>query len=507
MKLLTLGLVAAAACGAGAYPVIDDTPTRVQTPLKVDMRPVGTLRPKAIGEVSASRWTIDCAGMDREHCDWNAIREYLAPLGIPRMRQQAGWARCEKDPGKYDFAWLDQAVFDAKKMGIDTWLELSYGNPAYPGGGTRQLAGGFPSTPEGQAAWDRWVEAIVTHYRGTVRDFCIWNEPDLKVKSITNEVAFTVDFAIGFAIRTGEIVKRIVPDARISAFALAHARPEWVEPFVKGLAERGKLGLFYNIAYHHYSKNPDNPVGYEPIEKSREIVERLAPGLKLMQGEGGTWSEWGAAGALRMLPWTEFSQAKYDLRRSLGDLGHGDDTDVFHICDLEYRTSGFHDGLVRYGLVKTTGQADGFRVLKVKMSYYAIQNAVSVFNDGLECLDRRTTSRVSGFSQGYVCDWRDRRSGTPVVLFWEGKDIPTDSGETKAVEVSVSAPPLASPVWVDVLSGNAYRIDAARIRAEDGRTVYSVPGYDSPTFITDRSVLTLDESWEARWLREQEEAK
>jgi len=208
-----------------------------------------------------------------------------------------------------------------------------------------------------------------------------------------------------------------------------------------------------------------------------------------------------------MLPWTEFSQAKYDLRRSLGDLGHGDDTDVFHICDLEYRTSGFHDGLVRYGLVKTTGQADGFRVLKVKMSYYAIQNAVSVFNDGLECLDRRTTSRVSGFSRGYVCDWRDRRSGTPVVLFWEGKDIPTDSGETKAVEVSVSAPPLASPVWVDVLSGNAYRIDAARIRAEGGRTVYSVPGYDSPTFITDRSVLTLDESWEARWLREQDEAK
>ena len=157
--------------------------------------------------------------------------------------------------------------------------------------------------------------------------------------------------------------------------------------------------------------------------------------------------------------------------------------------------------------MKTTGQADGFRVLKVKMSYYAIQNAVSVFNDDLACLDRRTTSRVSGFSQGYVCDWRDRQSGTPVVVFWEGKDIPTDSGETKTVEVSVSAPPFETPVWVDVLSGNAYRIAPAQIRAVNGRTVYSVPGYDSPTFITDRSVLTLDESWEARWLREQEEAK
>ena len=137
MRLSIFLFALSAATLASAAPDVDSTSTFVQPPLKVDMRLVGTLRPKSVGEVSASRWTIDCATLDREHYDWRAIREYLAPLGIPRMRQQAGWARCEKDPGKYDFAWLDQAVFDAKRMGIDTWLELSYGNPAYPGGGTR----------------------------------------------------------------------------------------------------------------------------------------------------------------------------------------------------------------------------------------------------------------------------------------------------------------------------------------------------------------------------------
>ena len=100
MSIFVVALAAAPLVSAA--PVIDDTPTRVQTPLKVGMRPVGTLRPKAVGEVSASRWTIDGATLDREHYDWRAIREYLPPLGIPRMRQQAGWARCEKDPGKYD---------------------------------------------------------------------------------------------------------------------------------------------------------------------------------------------------------------------------------------------------------------------------------------------------------------------------------------------------------------------------------------------------------------------
>ena len=238
---VTLGCVLLATAGS-AVPVIDNTPTRVQTPLRANRRLVGTLKPKPVGEISTSRWTVDCAGMDREHVDWRSIREYAAPLGIARMRQQAGWARCEKDPGRYDFAWLDQAVFDAKRMGISTWLELSYGNPAYKGGGGRQLGAGFPTSEEGLAAWDRWVEKIVTHYKGTVRDFCVWNEPDLFEQ---NDPAF----AVGFAIRTAEIIKRIEPEASIAAFALSSCKKSFVEPFVRELARRGKAQLFTSLAY------------------------------------------------------------------------------------------------------------------------------------------------------------------------------------------------------------------------------------------------------------------
>jgi len=189
-------LAGLAAALAQAQPVIDDSPTRVQTTLKVDLRPVGTLRPKAVGEVSATRWTLDCGGMDREHADWRAVREYVAPLGIARIRQQGGWARTEKDPGKYDFSWLDQVVFDAKKRGISVWMELSYGNPMYPGGGGRQLAAGIPRSEEGLAAWDRWVEAMARRYKGTVTDWCVWNEPDIVHAKNSPEEAAT------FAIRT-----------------------------------------------------------------------------------------------------------------------------------------------------------------------------------------------------------------------------------------------------------------------------------------------------------------
>ena len=486
---LLFGVAAALVATGYAQPVIDDTPTRVQTTLRVPWRQAGTLRPKAVGEMSSSRWTVDCACMDRENVDWRAIREYVAPLGIARMRQQAGWARCEREPGAYDFAWLDQAILDAKKMGIDTWLEFSYGNPIYPGGGGRQLSGGFPTSDVALKAWDKWIEATVTHYKGVVKDFCIWNEPDLNRRHDPLETS-------RFVIRTAEIVKRIEPEARIAAFALCTANRRFVEPFVKELARTGKQHLFTSIAYHHYADNPDR--GYALIESCKKIIAQHAPGLKMNEGEGGTQSEWCRTGALSGIHWSELTQAKYNLRRALGDLGHGDDTEVFHMCDIEYRTSNFHDGLVRYGLLKTAGQAKAYRIYKVKMSYYAVQNAVSVFNDALKCLDCRTTSTVSEPEKTFVCDWVDRKTGTPLAVFWDRTGRPSDENVTRSVELRLKAAPFAHPVWVDVLTGDAYEIPADKVRKDGAETVYTVPCYDSPAFVTDRGILDLDASWFVR---------
>lgn len=478
---------------AVAAPVIDDSPTRVQTTLDPGLELLGVLRPKSVSEISSSRWTLDCAGMDREHADWRAIKEYVAPLGISRIRVQAGWARCEKDPGVYDFAWLDQIVFDAQRQGIKVWMELSYGNPSYPGGGGRQLGAGLPSSKEGLEAWDRWVFQLARRYKGVVSDWCIWNEPNKRRSGITPMMA------VEFAIRTAEIVKRETPEASIAAFALSWAEKEYVEPFVKELQKRGKTGLFTSVAYHHYKANPDD--GYDAVEECRAVIARYTPSLKMWQGEGGTWSEWGAVGALRQLPWTELKQAKYDLRRSLGDLGHGDDTSVFHICDLEYRTSAYHDGLVRYGLLKTTGQADGYRVLKVKTAYYAIQNAVSIFNDALSCCGKLTTSQIEGLERGYVCDWLDPKGETTIAVFWDASAMPTDENIVKSVRISVSGKSLTNPVWCDLLTGNVYAVPPERVKREGDVTVYEVPAYDSPTFIADRSVVEIVEPWEVTWKR------
>ena len=278
---------------------------------------------------------------------------------------------------------------------------------------------------------------------------------------------------------------------------MTEADPKWIEPFVKELEKRGKAYLFNTIAYHHYKHNPD--AGYEEVEESRRIVARHTPNIRLMQGEGGTQSEWCRNGALSNVFWTELTQAKYDLRRSLGDLGHGDDTEVFHLCDLEYRAVKRHYGLLRYGLLKTAGQADGFRVLKVKTAYYAIQNAVSVFNDALECLSpERTGSTLQGVENCVVYDWKDRETDTPVVVFWDASAMPSNDNITRQATVSVAGNPIQNPVWVDLLTGNVYKIEESHIERSEGRTVYTVPVYDSPAFITSQDILALDQSWFVR---------
>jgi len=469
------------ACAACAQ-VIDDSDTRVQTTLNPGLKRIGTLRPKGVHEIGTSRWTLGCETMDREYTDYDTFKEYLPPLGIKRIRLQGGWARTEKDPGIYDFAWLDHIIDDARSRGLEIWLETSYGNPAYPGGGGRTLSGGFPASEEGLAAWDKWVELMATRYKGKVRDWSVWNEPELRN---ANKPELIFDFNI----RTAGIIKRIIPDARIASLSICAPTKEIIEPFVRTLVERRKQDLFTWIVYHHYVKNPDEK--YEVVVEAREFVRTHIPHLKLWQGESGTQSEWCGAGALSKYPWTELTQAKWNTRRMLGDIGHGSDSSVFSAADLDYRTTSFHNGLVRYGLIKTAGAAQGYRVLKVKTAYYAVQNVVSVFNDALEWIPDFACA-VKCAKPLAVFGHRDVASGRPVCVFWDKSGVPSNANDTVTATLTVAKAAFSEPVWVDVITGGVHEIPPDRVAREGDATVFSgIPVYDAPAFIADKALLSI----------------
>ena len=117
--------------------------------------------------------------MDRDYTIFENWKEYLAPLGAKKIRLQAGWGKTDKGNGNYDFHWLDEIVDGVIAAGVEPWLQTSYGNEAYEGGGSPYLGGAIPGSPEALQAWDNWVRAMVKRYAGKVKIWEIWNEPDL----------------------------------------------------------------------------------------------------------------------------------------------------------------------------------------------------------------------------------------------------------------------------------------------------------------------------------------
>ena len=168
-----------AGCATQAGVELSTAPDRVESPLRVNMKRVGTLAPRGVKDIRSSNWTLGCEVLDRDFAKFDEYKRFLAPLGIKKIRLQAGWAKCERVKGVYDFSWLDHQVDYALAQGIAPMLETDYGNPVYEGGGGWDLAGGFPTSEEGLAGWDAWVDALSKHFSGRVKDWAMWNEPDI----------------------------------------------------------------------------------------------------------------------------------------------------------------------------------------------------------------------------------------------------------------------------------------------------------------------------------------
>jgi len=67
----------------------------------------------------------------------------------------------------------------------------------------------------------------------------------------------------------------------------------------------------------------------------KQSLDKYAPNVKLRQGENGAPSSSGyGRGALGDYDWTEVSQAKWNVRRMLGDLGHDIESSILGIVEM-----------------------------------------------------------------------------------------------------------------------------------------------------------------------------
>ena len=474
MTVALLGPVLIAICSMGWTQMIDRTDSRVQTTLKTGWKCLGTIQPRSVGEIDAGQnWTLGCETLCRDYIYWDTYKDYVAPLGIKTIRLQGGWAKTEKVQGVYDFAWLDYVIDDALAKGLEIWLETDYGNPIYEGAGTADLGAGFPTSEVGLAAWDRWVEALATRYKDRASKWAMWNEPDIGVKKTPEMIA-------NFNIRTAEIIKRIIPDARIGALSLARIDPTYLDACLKVIADQGKLNLFEWVIYHGYTKNPDD--AYKNVEAMKEVVGKYEPQLKMWQGENGCPSERATKFALSGHDWSELTQAKWNTRRMLGDLGHDCISSVFTICDFDHAGREIN----RKGLLKIN---DKRNLAKVKMAYYAVQNVVAVFDNNLV--------RQQDYACTIECEqpitwfaYRHEKADADLLVFWNGTTFPLDTNDTLPATIRVEGGKFADPVWADVITGRIHEIpEDCKSLAAGTMVLKNIPTYDGPVIITDRKVV------------------
>lgn len=445
----------------------------------ITWRALGRISARSAQEIGGSSWSIGAETLDRGYADFDQYRRYLGALGAKRVRLQAGWARCERSPGTYDFSWLDEAVDGALAQGVQPWLELSYGNSLYAGGGDPSLGGGFPRSPTALAAWDRWCRALVEHFSGRVREWQVWNEPDINQQGTATAKEYVELF-----VRTAEIIRAVQPHGSVWALALARA-PEYAADFLSGMSAKGKLDLVDAITFHGYPRNPDD-IGL--LERLRAECEKTNRAIPLRQGETGAPSRFQANFALSRIRWSETTQAKWDLRRMLVHHAQGIPFNLFTLCDLHYGRDSIGSEIRRNykGLLESNPDLS---IHHVKAVYRAAQCVFAVFDDrlqpiaGLRCI---TTALQSVAVSGY----RDGTGRGDVVAAWFNDAPPGESSHVSEVAITVAGVCFQEPVLVDVRTGIVYAIPSdAWSHDRHGVTFDSLPVYDSPVLVAEKGIL------------------
>ncbi|MBQ8357428.1 MAG: beta-galactosidase [Clostridia bacterium] len=410
----------------------------------------GKLPAFAAKDIPFSRVGIGFEKLDRDVFDPNKAYDKVARIGVKKIRIQSGWARTEKQEGVYDFAWLDEIVDNLLSRGLEPWICLCYGNPVYTDLAKPVFgAVGCPpiSTEREMSAWLSYVKATVTHYKGRVNLFEIWNEPDCNYswRHCENEEIDHLRNATEygeFACRTAIAIKEANEEALAMGFALGHvADLEYVN---RALA----TGLYRHldlVSFHSYT--PDEQKRRHNAHQLKLLINRYNPKTGLVQGETGAQSRSDGNGAMKGFAWTPEKQTKALLRGLVGDLAEGVVfTSYFSTMDMIEALKGRLADKATYldygyfGVIGAefdeNGRSSG--VYKEKPSYYALQALASLFQgnfepcaipyrreelpsrrvNGTDCADK--TVQIEGFRL---------HDGTEALVYWNAVDLLTATYE------------------------------------------------------------------------------
>jgi hypothetical protein len=302
----------------------------------------------------------------------------------------------------------------------------------------------------------------------------VWNEPN-------HGKGNTPTIYANLLVRTAKVIRREQPQAHVLAMSLAGVDWGFTDTVLKILASQGQIELVDEVTYHPYARNPDT--SYEAVAKLRDVIGTYSKRIIIRQGENGAPSERRRTKALRNYDWTESSQAKWALRRLLGDLGRDIPSSYFSIMDMKYP-----DEMNRKGLLYSR---EDQTVAYAKPAYYALQNLAAVFD--------ATLVRVVDYDYHSDCSeslsvfgYAHRSLHWQVVTIWLDGEVPSDNNTKTAVDLQLPTGRFSTPVYVDLRTGITHEIPAAQWEQQaTGCRFRGIPCYDSPILIAERNLIPI----------------
>ena len=427
-----------------------------------------------------SYWSVGCETLDRGYSDFEKYKEFVGRTGVGYGRLQSGWAKTEQEKGKYDFLWLDKQVDGLLEQGVHPWICLCYGNPAYSDDGYDLNAKLFGDGPV-MDAWLHYVKTIVKRYKGKVAMWEVWNEPDY-----TKGLPFYATYANLF-VRTAKAIRDVDPNAKIAAFGACapnRDRQDYMKKCLDIIKERGALKYIDYITYHPYYELPElvNP----SFLRYKEMIASYSDKIELVQGETGCPGQLEFGHALKDRPWTEYSQAKWDLRQMMNHFGLGVRFyNVFTMVDLNYGWMMQSFGLVRMQLDATP--------VYLRPKFYAVQHITSLITPDITPDNTVTIKTECG--RKVACVGLKKDGKTIGCALWLSDRRPSDSLERQKCPVEIDGVKFEKPVYVDMLDGKVYSLGIDRLHGAFDETTTIIPElplWDSPIVLINRADVPMD---------------
>lgn len=472
---------------------------------------IGEIRPKTAKEVKSSRIGIGFEKLDRNVFQPEGCYGFLESLGAKWVRIQSGWARTESEKGVYRFEWLDEIVDSLLEHGLIPWMCLCYGNELYDKTTCNKTgAVGCPPvlTEEAKAAWDRYVRATAEHYRGRVKYYEVWNEPDgpwcWKHGPSGTEYG-------EYVVRTGKVIRTADPSAKILAGATCMRELD----FLCDALEAGMGDWIDDVTYHNYSTDIENGVT-EVMLARRALINRFNPAIGIIQGESGAPSDWRGRGAYHFCYWTEDIQAKVIARRLLLDLTtEVKFSSIFSLVDMYEDLSGLDtvrhkENYGFFGLMREkfdgavpTGEYEP------KPSYKAMQTICSLTADDAQSAelpvmfitlpspgwDGKDTEAYRSYDTTRVrTSAFKKNNGSYAFSYWMASSVLQSTVRSTVSLLCMKMP--RDVKLVDAVTGHVYKIPESMIvpKGEHSFRLENLPLTDSPLMVTFGDFADIDET-------------